>query len=85
MVGVTEDQNTAEQVFQSFREVAEGKPYVTELDLRHSLIPDELIEDLCKTMPLSPDKVLEEEADVQGKSMCMACNLKVTHTFAYTD
>jgi hypothetical protein len=25
MVGVTEDQNTAEQVFQSFREVADGK------------------------------------------------------------
>ncbi|EDN90866.1 hypothetical protein SS1G_00266 [Sclerotinia sclerotiorum 1980 UF-70] len=27
MVDVTEDQNTAEQVFQSFREVADGKPY----------------------------------------------------------
>ncbi|MCJ1412803.1 hypothetical protein MMC19_006902 [Ptychographa xylographoides] len=51
MVGVTEDQNTAEQVFQSFREVADGKPYVTELDLRHSLIPDDLIEDLIKSMP----------------------------------
>ena len=81
MVGVTEDQNTAEQVFQSFKEVADGKvclimacvdilahyvfggeayiancshilqPYVTELDLRHSLIPDDLIEDLLKTMP----------------------------------
>ncbi|EKV12612.1 Alpha-actinin [Penicillium digitatum] len=51
MVSVTEDQNTAEQVFQSFREVADGKPYVTELDLRHSLIPDEVIEHLVKTMP----------------------------------
>lgn len=27
MVDVTEDQNTAEQVFQSFREVADGKPF----------------------------------------------------------
>ena len=51
MVSVTEDQNTAEQVFQSFREVADGKPYVTELDLRHSLIPDELVGDLVKSMP----------------------------------
>lgn len=51
MVDVTEDQNTAEQVFQSFREVADGKPYVTELDLRHSLIPDEVVEDLTKSMP----------------------------------
>ena len=51
MVSVTEDQNDAEQVFQSFREVAGGRPYVTEMDLRHSLIPDELIEDLCRSMP----------------------------------
>ena len=51
MVSVTEDQNTAEQVFQSFREVADGKPYVTELDLRHSLIPDDLVGDLVKSMP----------------------------------
>ncbi|TQS31735.1 hypothetical protein Golomagni_07975, partial [Golovinomyces magnicellulatus] len=46
MVDVTEDQNTAEQVFQSFREVADGKPYVTEMDLRHSLVPDEVIDQL---------------------------------------
>ncbi|KAI2471619.1 calponin homology domain-containing protein [Annulohypoxylon bovei var. microspora] len=52
MVDVTEDQNTAEQVFQSFREVADGKPYVTEMDLRHSLVPDEVIEKLCEIVPL---------------------------------
>ncbi len=51
MVDVTEDQNTAEQVFQSFREVADGKPYVTEMDLRHSLVPDEAIEKLVGFMP----------------------------------
>lgn len=51
MVDVTEDQNTAEQVFQSFREVADGKPYVTEMDLRHSLVPDEVIDQLVGIMP----------------------------------
>ncbi|KAF4121267.1 hypothetical protein GMORB2_2229 [Geosmithia morbida] len=51
MVDVTEDQNTAEQVFQSFREVADGKPYVTEMDLRHSLVPDEVIDQLVEIMP----------------------------------
>ncbi|KFA49407.1 hypothetical protein S40293_08672 [Stachybotrys chartarum IBT 40293] len=51
MVEVTEDQNTAEQVFQSFREVADGKPYVTEMDLRHSLVPDEVIDQLVEMMP----------------------------------
>ncbi|KAH6654377.1 hypothetical protein BKA67DRAFT_564906 [Truncatella angustata] len=51
MVDVTEDQNTAEQVFQSFREVADGKPYVTEMDLRHSLVPDEVIDKLMEIVP----------------------------------
>ena len=61
MVSITEDQNTAEQVFQSFREVADGKPYVTELDLRHSLIPDELVEDLLKSMPEHRGPDLQED------------------------
>ena len=103
MVDVTEDQNTAEQVFQSFKEVADGKvcstfsepfymswrlaslhvptaallcltllsqanrtnnfpqPYVTELDLRHSLIPDELIEDLVASMPPHKGPDLQED------------------------
>ncbi|KAL9623141.1 MAG: hypothetical protein Q9204_007972 [Flavoplaca sp. TL-2023a] len=61
MVSVTEDQNTAEQVFQSFREVADGKPYVTELDLRHSLIPDELVEDLLASMPEHKGPDMQED------------------------
>ncbi|PGH13531.1 hypothetical protein AJ80_06281 [Polytolypa hystricis UAMH7299] len=64
MVSVTEDQNTAEQVFQSFKEVADGKPYVTELDLRHSLIPDELIENLVETMPKHDGPNLLEDRDL---------------------
>ncbi|KAL2053320.1 hypothetical protein ABVK25_006313 [Lepraria finkii] len=61
MVDITEDQNTAEQVFQSFKEVADGKPYVTELDLRHSLIPDELVEDLLNSMPQHKGPDLQED------------------------
>ncbi|MCJ1470474.1 hypothetical protein MMC07_009119 [Pseudocyphellaria aurata] len=61
MVSVTEDQNTAEQVFQSFREVADGKPYVTELDFRHSLIPDDLVESLLASMPPHVGPDLQED------------------------
>ncbi|KAL2271824.1 hypothetical protein VTJ83DRAFT_1195 [Remersonia thermophila] len=61
MVDVTEDQNTAEQVFQSFRDVADGKPYVTEMDLRHSLVPDDVIEKLVEIMP--PHKGPDLQAD----------------------
>lgn len=52
MVGVTEDQQSVDQVFQSFVDIANGKPYVTEVDLRNSLVPDSMIEDLLKNMPL---------------------------------
>ncbi|PNS18582.1 hypothetical protein CAC42_5121 [Sphaceloma murrayae] len=65
MVDVTEDQNTAQQVFESFREVADGKPYVTELDLRHSLIPDELIDEMVKTMPEHRGPDLQEDRDLR--------------------
>ncbi|KAF2159816.1 hypothetical protein M409DRAFT_29628 [Zasmidium cellare ATCC 36951] len=64
MVDVTEDQNTAEQVFESFREVADGKPYVTELDLTHSLIPDEVVEQLVQTMPAHKGPDLQEDRDL---------------------
>ncbi|KAK5459770.1 alpha-actinin [Exophiala xenobiotica] len=64
MVSVTEDQNSAEQVFQSFREVADGKPYVTEMDLRHSLIPDDLIEDLLHSMPEHRGPDMEADREV---------------------
>lgn len=61
MVDVTEDQNTAEQVFQSFREVADGKPYVTEMDLRHSLVPDEVIDKLVEMMPAHKGPDMSED------------------------
>ena len=64
MVAVTEDQNTAEQVFESFREVADGKPYVTELDLTHSLIPDELVQQLCESMPQHRGPDMQQDRDL---------------------
>lgn len=64
MVDVTEDQNTAEQVFESFREVADGKPYVTELDLTHSLIPDDVVQKLMDEMPPHRGPDLKEDRDL---------------------
>lgn len=40
------------------------QPYVTELDLRHSLIPDELIENLLETMPQHEGPDLMEDREV---------------------
>lgn len=64
MVSITEDVNDAEQVYQSFKEVADGKPYVTEMDLRHSLIPDDLIEGLIKSMPQHQGPDLERDRHI---------------------
>ncbi|RDI79825.1 hypothetical protein Vi05172_g10163 [Venturia inaequalis] len=64
MVDVTEDQNTAEQVFESFKEVADGKPYVTEMDLRHSLIPDEIVEEMISAMPEHPGTGAQDEQNI---------------------
>jgi hypothetical protein len=40
-----------------------SQPYVTELDLRHSLIPDEVIENLLESMPKheGPDLLEDRE------------------------
>ncbi|EWC47783.1 hypothetical protein DRE_02983 [Drechslerella stenobrocha 248] len=66
MVSVTEDQQSAEQVFQSFKEVADGKPYVTEVDLRHSLIPDHMVDQLIKEMPIHQGPLQEEDQELEG-------------------
>lgn len=62
MVEVTEDQQSADQVFQSFVDIADGKPYVTELDLQNSLVPDSMIEVLLKNMPLH-EEYTKQRAD----------------------
>ena len=64
MVDVTEDQNTAEQVFESFREVADGKPYVTEMDLTHSLIPDDVVQQLLESMPEHKEPIGQEDTEL---------------------
>ncbi|KAF3901762.1 Alpha-actinin-2 [Arthrobotrys entomopaga] len=66
MVSVTEDQQSAEQVYQSFKEVADGKPYVTEVDLRHSLIPDHMVDQLIKEMPIHSGPLQEEDQELEG-------------------
>ena len=43
------------------------QPYVTELDLRHSLIPDELIDDLVKSMPEHHEGIANGEGAGEGE------------------
>jgi hypothetical protein len=40
------------------------QPYVTELDLRHSLVPDEVIDDLIATMPAHKGPDMQEDRNV---------------------
>lgn len=60
MIEELEDQNTPEQVLNAFRDVADGKPYVTELDLRESLVPGPAVDFLVSRLP----KVAEHERQV---------------------
>lgn len=41
-----------------------SQPYVTELDLRHSLVPDEVIDDLLSMMPEHKGPDMEEDRDL---------------------
>lgn len=69
MVEVTEDQHTAEQVYQSFEDIANGKSYVTELDFKNSLIPDSVIDQLKETMPTAPDSEGFDYVEYMSKLM----------------
>lgn len=51
MVGVTEDRTSSDQVRQSFRIVAGDKPFVTELDLKQSMLPVAVVSFLKNGMP----------------------------------
>ncbi|KAF9897358.1 hypothetical protein BX616_005740, partial [Lobosporangium transversale] len=51
MVGVTEDRTSSDQVRESFRIVAADKPFVTELDLRQSMLPPAVVSYLQSTLP----------------------------------
>lgn len=41
-----------------------AQPYVTELDLRHSLVPDEVIDDLISSMPEHKGPDMQEDRDL---------------------
>ncbi|KAF9940342.1 hypothetical protein BGZ65_007308, partial [Modicella reniformis] len=51
MVGVTEDRASGDQVRESFHIIAGDKPYVTELDLKHSMLPPAVVSYLQSTIP----------------------------------
>ena len=44
--------------------IKQNQPYVTELDLRHSLIPDDLVEDLLASMPPHRGPDLQEDRNL---------------------
>lgn len=69
MVEELEDQNTPEQVLNAFRDVADGKSYVTELDLRESLIPDTAVDFLVSKLPKVAEKEREEQDDEEGDGL----------------
>ncbi|ORZ08651.1 calponin homology domain-containing protein [Absidia repens] len=55
MVSVTEDKSTPEQIRDAFRTIAGDKPYVTELDLKMCLVPEDIAAQLTQMMPHSSD------------------------------
>lgn len=67
MIDELEDQNTPEQVLNAFRDVADGKAYVTELDLRESLIADGAAEFLMKNLSLVDSEEKEDGYEDEGE------------------
>ncbi|ORX54534.1 hypothetical protein DM01DRAFT_1335671 [Hesseltinella vesiculosa] len=65
MVSVTEDKASPEQIRDAFRTMAGGKPYVTEMDLRMCLIPQDVIDHLKQEMPPREDG-LDYDAYIQN-------------------
>lgn len=51
LVQITEDTTSPDQVRESFRGIAGEKPFLTELDLRHALVPQAAIDYLLEAMP----------------------------------
>ncbi|KAJ9051955.1 alpha-actinin, variant 2 [Entomophthora muscae] len=62
MVSSAEDKTTPDQLLEAFAVVADGKPYVTELDLKRQELPPTVIEYLIQTMPQASDLTEEEIA-----------------------
>ncbi|OAV85292.1 hypothetical protein PTTG_30635 [Puccinia triticina 1-1 BBBD Race 1] len=56
LVQITEDTTSPDQVRESFRGIAGDKPFLTELDLRHALVPQATIDYLLAAMPPFSDQ-----------------------------
>ena len=52
MVSITEDKSTPEQLHDAFQTVAGDKPYVTELDLKRCMMPEDDVDYLVREMPM---------------------------------
>jgi hypothetical protein len=55
MVQVTEDKTTPDQLLESFKTMAQDKPFITELDLTMCHMPQKLITSLKMAMPQSSE------------------------------
>ncbi|QSL66599.1 hypothetical protein MERGE_000981 [Pneumocystis wakefieldiae] len=66
LVDEMEDHDSPDQVLLAFRDVADGKPYVTELDLRQSLIPSAEVEYLVSQMPELQENETEIDDEDRG-------------------
>ncbi|KAI9296817.1 hypothetical protein K502DRAFT_337116 [Neoconidiobolus thromboides FSU 785] len=60
MISNTEDKVSADQLLEAFSIIADGKPYVTELDLKKQSLPPVTIDYLLQTIPQASDLTEEE-------------------------
>ncbi|CCJ28921.1 unnamed protein product [Pneumocystis jirovecii] len=74
LVDEMEDHNSPDQVLLAFRDVADGKPYVTELDLRQSLIPSTEVEYLISQMPELQENETEVDEEDHGYPIFDYCS-----------
>ncbi|KAH0832095.1 calponin homology domain-containing protein [Lanmaoa asiatica] len=65
LVDITEDQTSPEQLRESFRGIAEDKPFVTELDMKLAQLPVGAIDYLREVLPSSKNEVGEPEYDYE--------------------
>ncbi|PWN93150.1 hypothetical protein FA10DRAFT_263846 [Acaromyces ingoldii] len=59
---ISEDSTSPDQLLEAFQGLAADKPYLTELDLRNALLPQESIDYLTQAMPQTQIDGLEEDA-----------------------
>lgn len=65
-VSVTEDKTTPGELLDSFRKIADGNPFVTEVQLRKSHVEMKLVDYLKKAMPKVTDDGYDYESFIQN-------------------